>query len=115
MLRISHNEKTYEVDESRLSIVESRLLKKFTRQAPADWLNGLKKLDGDSLAGLLFLAKFRNGEQPRWKDFDNLDVYELAQTVENLDTDDEPADPADAYLDDGDPDADDGDEEDPTG
>lgn len=74
MMRITVRGTKYEFDPERLPLVEARLLKKYAKLGAGEFYQGLKTGDPDAVAGLVFLAKFRAGEQPKWGDLDDLDL-----------------------------------------
>lgn len=79
----------YEFDENKLMTVEARLIKKNTGMGIAEWGEAIQKGDPDALIALIFLAKKRAGEAPRWNDFDDLDLINDID-VESDPDDDEP-------------------------
>lgn len=73
-MRFKVRDVEYELDDDRLTVAEGRLLKKYTNMGIVEIFDGLKRGDPDSMAAVVFLAKFRRGEQPKWRDLDDINI-----------------------------------------
>ena len=71
----------YDYDSDELSVFEARLVKSLTGMSTAAFLQGLAAMDGDSLAGMIYLAKRRAGEDIA---FDSLDELNLVPVIETI-------------------------------
>ncbi|MFF9097561.1 hypothetical protein ACF1AX_31120 [Streptomyces sp. NPDC014802] len=81
----------YEWDSDRLLVAEARELKVHTGLTPPRWLAAIDEGDPDALAGLIYLAKKRAGENLRFSDLDTLDYHDVDLEVEDP-ADEEPTD-----------------------
>lgn len=108
-MRFAYGDNKYEFDVEDMTVAETRLIKRYSKLTFKKFAHGLAELDGDALVAVLYLAKKRAGENPRWSDFDDLKITEFAETLESDEDDEEPDD--DDLDDDFDDDFDDDDEE----
>lgn len=91
MIVIVKGEK-YEFDQGSMPVGEARLIKERTGMGFAAWAAGVSDMDPDAIVALVFLAKKRAGEAPRWSQFDDLDILkdvDMDYTQDSL-TEDEP-------------------------
>lgn len=94
-MRLRVKDKTYELDLGRVTVFEARLLKKHTGMGVLELNRQLRNGDPDSAAGIAFLAKLRAGENPKWRDLDDLDMFsdlEILADDEDDENDDEEID-----------------------
>lgn len=61
-MKISVDGKTYNYDPGKLMLSEARQLQAATGQTLVQWQRGLNDLDADSVAGLVWLLRKREGE-----------------------------------------------------
>lgn len=87
-------DREYAVTLDRLSIAEAREVKKFTGVTLHSLaLAGAGQVDGDVLAAVVYLAKRRAGEEVDWSEIDQVDVFDLANTI-RITTDEDEKPPA---------------------
>lgn len=85
-MRIEVEGEVYDYDDEKMSVAEARVIKKQAGMGVTQWAEALRTGDPDALVALVFLAKTRAGEAPKWSDFDELD---LVSGVNVLDEDDD--------------------------
>jgi hypothetical protein len=71
----------YDYNSDELSVFEARLVKSLTGMSTAAFLQGLAAMDGDSLAGMIYLAKRRAGEDIAWDSLDELNLVPVIETI----------------------------------
>lgn len=64
----------YEFDQGSMPVGEARLIKERTGMGFAKWAEGVSEMDPDAICALVYLAKKRAGEAPKWTDMNNLDL-----------------------------------------
>lgn len=69
--------RTYEFDESRLTVAEARVIKKHAGLGLAEFGDGIRRGDPDAIVSMLFIAKRRAGEAVRWQDFDEFNLADI--------------------------------------
>lgn len=88
-MQLRVKDETFEFDDTHITIAEARLIKKYTGMGTRELFHGLRRGDPDALAGLAFLAMFRAGKQPRWRDFDDMDMVDDFELIDDSDASDE--------------------------
>ena len=84
MISFTVNDTKYTMDETRLTAVEGRTIKKNTGMPMLEFLNGILTGDGDSITGLVWIAKCRAGEKVAWEDLDDIDLITLLASLEYI-------------------------------
>lgn len=88
MLQLRVWDETYEFDDTRVTIAEARLIKKYAGMGVNELFLGLRRGDPDAMAALAFLVMFRAGKQPRWRDFDDMDMVADFELIDDGDVPD---------------------------
>lgn len=74
MQKLKIQGETYELDDSKLNVEEARAIKTNTELGVVQWSQGLLDGDPDALCAMVWLAKKRAGEAPKWADVFKLDL-----------------------------------------
>lgn len=85
-MRVRIQDREYELATDRITVFEARVLKKHTGMGFLELNDRLRLGDPDSVAAVCFLAKLRAGENPKWRDMDDLDLFadmEILPDAEN--------------------------------
>ena len=81
IIKLTVEDTEYEWDSDRLLVAEARELKQYTGFRPNRWLEAVDEGDPDAIAGLIYLAKKRAGEQLKFSDLDTLNYADIDMEV----------------------------------
>lgn len=84
LVRFDFQEQRYDFEAEQLSVFEARLLKALTGMTAGAFLGGLAGMDGDSIAGMIYLAKRRAGEDIEWSSLDEVDLMPIIKSIGDL-------------------------------
>jgi hypothetical protein len=81
IIKFAVDDTDYDFDSDCLTVFEARLIKSQTGQGAGHFMTGIRDMDGDALAGMIYLAKRRAGEGVTWASLDDLNLVPVIESI----------------------------------